>query len=110
MGQHWNEDGFKKYRNDIIQTNKEIKSHFERAYKFIGAAKSIHDDWSNYNKKSLDYSKLAALEEDLKDKILSKYNITSLGKERHLFATAFTPNGIVTFIDNYVKIAKRYMY
>lgn len=100
MGQHWNEEGFKKYRNDILKTNQEIKSHFERAYKFIGAARSIHDDWSNYNKKSLDYSKLAALEEDLKDKILSKYNITSLGKERHLFATAFTPNGIVTFIDN----------
>lgn len=100
MGQHWNEEGFKKYRIDLVKTNKEIKNSFERAYKFIGAAKLIHDDWSNYNKKSLDYSKLAALEEDLKCKILSKYDVTSLGDERHLFATAFTPNGIVTFIDN----------
>lgn len=100
MGQHWNEKGFENYRTELIETNKEIKNTFERAYKFIGAAKLIHDDWSIYNKKSLDYSKLAALEEDLKNKILSKYDIASLGKERHLFATAFTPNGIVTFIDN----------
>jgi hypothetical protein len=100
MGQHWNENGFKKYRIELIETNKEIRNTFERAYKFIGAAKFIHDDWSNYNKKSLDYSKLAALEEDLKNKILSKYNVSSIGKERHLFATGFTPNGIVTFIDN----------
>lgn len=100
MGQHWNERGFEKYRTELIETNKEIKNTFERAYKFIGAAKLIHTDWSTYNKKSLDYSKLAALEEDLKNKILSNYDIASLGKERHLFATAFTPNGIVTFIDN----------
>lgn len=99
-GHHWNEKGFNKYRIELIETNKEIKNTFERAYKFIGAAKFIHDDWSTYNKKSLDYSKLAALEEDLKNKILSKYNIGTIGKERHLFATAFTPNGIVTFIDN----------
>jgi len=100
IGQHWNEQGFEKYRKELIETNTEIKNTFERAYKFIGAAKLIHDDWSTYNKKALDYSKLAALEEDLKNKILSKYDIASLGKERHLFATAFTPNGIVTFIDN----------
>lgn len=100
MGEHWNEDGFKKYRNNIISTNNEIKNTFARAYKFIGAAKLIHDDWSNYNKTALDYSKLSALEEDLKNKILSKRDIASFGEERHLFATAFTPNGIVTFIDN----------
>ncbi|MDW8800051.1 PRK06851 family protein [Clostridium sp. A1-XYC3] len=100
MGQHWNEDGFKKYREDIIKTNKQIKGRFQRAYKFIGASKLIHDDWSNYNKTALDRSKLAVLQEDLKNKILSNYEIASIGAERHLFATAFTPNGIVTFIDS----------
>lgn len=100
MGEHWDEDGFKKYRENIIKTNKQIQDTFKRAYKFIHAAKLIHDDWSNYNKNTLDYSRLVSLEEDLKNKILSNYDITNVGDERHLFATAFTPNGIVTFIDN----------
>lgn len=100
MGAYWNEDGFKKYREDIIKTNRQIQDTFKRAYKFIHASKLIHDDWSNYNKNALDYSKLGSLEEDLKNKILSDCPISSVGTERHLFATAFTPNGIVTFVDN----------
>lgn len=99
MGAHWNEEGFKKYRENIIKTNKQIQATFQRAYRFIGAAKLVHDDWSNYNKVFLDYSKLASLEEDLKSKILSQYEPTNIGSERHLFATAFTPNGIITFMD-----------
>lgn len=100
MGQHWNEDGFKKYRKEIIQTNRQIKNRFERAYRFIGAAKLVHDDWSNYYRISLNKSKLAVLQEDLKSKILQNHEVREMGTERHLFATAFTPNGIVTFIDS----------
>ncbi len=100
MGEHWNEEGFKQYRYSIIQTNKKIKNTFERAYKFIGAAKLIHDDWSDFNSQSLDQSKLLLLEEDLKNKIFINSPIKVLGTDRHLFATAFTPNGIVTFIEN----------
>lgn len=100
LGQYWDEEGFKKYKEDIIKITKEIKGTFERAYRFIGASKLVHDDWSNYNKGALDYSKLAILQEDLKRKILSDKDVSTIGAERHLFATAFTPNGIVTFIDN----------
>lgn len=100
MGEYWYEDGFKKFRKNIIETNKQIQNTFKRAYKFINAAKLIHDDWSNYNKNALDYSRLALVEEDLKNKLLSDYDFTNMADERHLFATAFTPNGIVTFIDN----------
>ncbi|WP_243187038.1 ATPase [Clostridium muellerianum] len=100
MGQHWNEEGFKQYRSSIIETNKEIKNTFERAYRFIKASKLIHDDWSNFNKTALDYSKILLLEDDLKDKIFSNSLSKALGSDRHIFATAFTPNGIVTFIEN----------
>ncbi len=100
MGQHWNEEGFKQYRASIIETNKEIKNTFERAYRFIKASKLIHDDWSNFNKMALNSSKLLLLEEDLKDKIFSNSLPKTLGNDRHIFATAFTPNGIVTFIEN----------
>lgn len=100
MGQHWNEEGFKQYKKSIIETNKEIKNTFERAYSFLKASKLIHGDWSNFHRNALSSSKLLLLEEDLKDKVFSNSLCKTLGSDRHIFATAFTPNGIVTYIEN----------
>lgn len=102
LGDCWNEDGFKKFRKNIIDTNKEIGKIFKRAYRFLGAAKAVHDDWCNYNNEALNPVKLNKLKEELKDKILIS-PVSGLGRERHLFATAFTPNGIVTYVDTIVK-------
>lgn len=98
MGDCWNEEGFKKYRKNIIEHNKEVGKTFKRAYRYIGAARIVHDDWSAYNSEALNISKLNGLKEELKEKILQGPVLHS-GTDRHLFATAFTPDGIVTFID-----------
>lgn len=103
MGQCWNEEGFKNHRRTIIDINKEVGKTFRRAYRYLGAAKMVHDDWSNFNNEALNISKLNALKEDLKEKILGKSPITRQGFDRHLFATAFTPNGIITFVDTLYK-------
>ncbi len=100
LGQHWSEEGFKQYKKSIIETNKEIKNTFERAYSFLKASKLIHDSWSNLNRNAISCSKLLLLEEDLKSKIFSNSLCKILGSDRHIFATAFTPNGIITFIEN----------
>lgn len=102
LGDCWNEDGFKRFRKNIIDTNKEIGKIFKRAYRFLGAAKAVHDDWTNYNNEALNTVKLNKLKEDLKDKLFTS-PVDGYGKDRHLFATAFTPNGIVTYIDTIVK-------
>jgi Cdc6-like AAA superfamily ATPase len=98
MGECWNEEGFKKYRKNIIDTNKEIGKIFRRAYRFFGAAKAVHDDWTNYNNEALNPAKLNKLKEELKEKIFSG-PVGGFGSERHLFATAFTPNGVVTYVE-----------
>lgn len=99
MGDCWNEEGFKRFRKNIIDINKEVGKTFRRAYRFIGAAKAVHDDWSSFNNEALSNSKLNKLKEELKSKILTT-PVSSSGMERHLFATALTPNGIVTYVDN----------
>jgi len=99
LGECWNEDGFKESRNNIIEINKQVGKKFKRAYKFIGAAKLIHDDWCSYYNDSINYSQLNILSEHLKEKIFTK-QIGELGLDRHLFATAFTPAGIITFIED----------
>jgi Cdc6-like AAA superfamily ATPase len=98
MGDNWNEPGFKQYRKNIIEINKEVGKTFKRAYKYISAAKLVHDDWSNLNAEALNLSKLSKFKEDMKDQLF-KTPLSSYGYDRHLFATAFTPNGIVTFVD-----------
>lgn len=98
MGQCWNEEGFKHFRRNIIDINKEVGRTFRRAYRYIGAAKLVHDDWSNFNSEALNISKLNNLKEELKDKILTT-PVSHSGFDRHLFATAFTPDGIVTYVD-----------
>ncbi|MCY6483263.1 ATPase [Clostridium aestuarii] len=106
MGECWNENGFKDCRNKIISINKQVGKTFKHAYHYIGAAKTIHDDWSSYNTQALNLSKLNNLKEELKNKILTNFKVSTMGNSRHLFATAFTPNGIVTYIDSIYRDCK----
>lgn len=86
----------------IINVNKEIGKNFKRAYKFLGAAKGVHEDWSTLNSEALNSLKLTSIIEDLKNKIFTKKG-NGYGNDRHLFATAFTPNGIISFADGLSK-------
>lgn len=99
MGDCWREEGFNANRKNIIEINKEISNTFKRSYKLLGAAKCVHDDWSNCNSESLDLSQISILKDYIKNKIFTN-PLTQRGIDRHLFATAFTPDGIVTFVDN----------
>ena len=87
------------HKKEIIALNREISKNFKRAYRFLGSAKSIHDDWSSLNYESLDSNKIYNLIEKLKNNIF-KVDKFGYGNERHLFATAITPDGIITYADS----------
>ncbi|WP_392486102.1 PRK06851 family protein [Haloimpatiens sp. FM7315] len=97
--EYWDTKSLERNKDSIINVNKNISNTFKRAYKYINAAKLIEDSWYKLNLEALDISKINLLKENLKNEIL-KNNIGTIGKERHLFATAFTPKGIVTYINN----------
>lgn len=86
-----------KNKKEIIKLNKEIGKSFKKAYRFLGAAKSVHEDWSILNSECLNPFAVS----DLIDKISSSLPIdsskTTYGNDRHIFSTAFTPDGIVSF-------------
>lgn len=88
-----------KNKREILNTNKEISKNFKKAYRFLGSAKGIHEDWSLLNNESLDNHKVTDLINELKSKILTSSK-SSFGKDRHLFSTAFTPNGIISYNKN----------
>lgn len=102
MGDALNMDFLSSYKKDIININKDIGKCFKRSYRYLGAAKSIHDDWSSLNYESLDSNKISNLIENLKSNIF-KNDIAGYGNDRHLFATAITPDGIMSYADDLSK-------
>lgn len=100
LGQCWNEDGIKNHKVEIMDIAKTLSENYKRIYRYLRSAKEIHEDWSSFNLQSMDSNKLLTFKEDLKSKVLKGTDIGVLGKDRHLFATGITPQGIVTYIES----------
>ena len=102
MGECWNADGFKESHDNIIDCNKRVGNLFKAAYRYIGAAKLVHDDISTMNSSCLSLNKVNVLQANLANKIFTT-PVSNLGNERHMFATALTPNGVITYIENLIQ-------
>ena len=102
VGKYWDETKIKEQKDLIMSISKDVSMCFKRAYKYLSAARVVHEDWSSLNNAALNLSKINLLKEDFKNKLLPM-PICELGTVRHLFATAFTPSGIVTFVDTLYK-------
>lgn len=82
-------------KNEIMEVQKNISNNFKRAYMFLAAAKEVHNDWTNLNASALNACNISIITESIKNEIFTNKSFV-YGKERHLFATAFTPSGIIT--------------
>lgn len=98
LGKYWNEDKIRSHKENIMDISKEVSIYFNRAYKYLRASRVVFEDLESLNKLALNVSKLNLIKEDLKNKLLPM-PISNIGTSRHLFATAFTPTGIETFVD-----------
>lgn len=92
-----------KNKKEIIKVNKEIRKSFKRAYRFLGAAKSIHEDWSILNSESLNNFAVSDLIETIFLSLPIDSSKIGYGNDRHIFSTAFTPNGIISFNEDLSK-------
>ncbi|EJP6472165.1 PRK06851 family protein [Clostridium sp. L74] len=101
LGDLLDENKLKKHKNEIIKISNEISQTFKRAYRYLNAAKAIHEDWSVLNCNAKNHGNLYKLERELKTNLFKEniYN-DSIGKKRHLFISAITPEGIVTHTDS----------
>lgn len=104
FGTSLNKEGLSIEKNNILNTNKDISNTFKRSYRYLESARSIIKDWTECNKNSLNMNKLILLKNDLNSKIFNKIgHINEYKEPRHLFATAFTPNGIISYIENIIE-------
>jgi len=101
LGEFWQADALKNNREGIIKSIDDNSKIYKRVYKYLAAAKLIHDDIEWIYNEAIDYNamknKLSSLINGLN--IESKQKVSS---QRHLFGSAYTHKGHIHFADTYI--------
>ncbi len=118
LGDFWDEKGVLHHREAILKSNREISRLFRRAYSYLAAAKLFLDEIEGYyiennalNEVGLDKVALQLNKEIFQDRINDRIeNEPVIRRERHLFATAITPAGPVSYLESLISnIKKKYI-
>ncbi|GFN23525.1 hypothetical protein [Thermanaeromonas sp. C210] len=98
LGDFWDEEQMRQHKEEILEANARVKRLFRIAYSALKEAKVIRDEWEDYvaecTNQALVNRAEARLLEAVFDGVAARYDRPP--KARHLFATAITPEGIVT--------------
>ncbi len=101
FGEFWNDKGIRIHKDEIIETNKKVSHIFARAYKYLKAANAIYEDSALIYKKALSRGEVNYYTSKLIETIFKDMKLTKeQGKERALFASAITPNGLCHYLDD----------
>ncbi len=107
LGDFWNEAGMIAHRDSILKANREISRLYRRAYRYLAAAKLFIDEIEDYYRENnaLDTAGLDKLALQVTNDIFNGSVNELIGKqrERHLFATAITPDGPVSYLETIVE-------
>ena len=113
LGDHWNLEGLRTHKTQILACNKEVGRLFNRAYIYLSGAKIFLDEVKFYYKGTGAFDvgafdkKILELTHDIFE---GKPRHTDCPKERHLFATAITPKGPESHLESIVgHLNKRYI-
>lgn len=104
FGDFWNEKGFAIERETIINFNKEVKGYFNSSYHYLMSAKEMQDDIEIAVEEAVDKIKFSKLLLNLKAELTDNIQASGqAGKERHLFDSAITPDGLWDYIETIIK-------
>lgn len=103
LGDYWNENGLRARKRDIIECNHEITGCFQSAFRFLKAAQAVYEDWERANMEAMNFGRANRKADDLLREIYGQARVsTRVGRERHLFASAITPDGMKNYLDTIV--------
>ncbi len=109
LGEYWNEEALKENRAEIVASTEHNGKIYKRVYKFLAAAKIIHDDieWI-YQEATNPLKTKEELSQFIKKIIKGTKKQEKLPLERHLFGSAYTYFGHIhhreTYLDDMKKI------
>jgi len=101
LGEYWNKEHIQKYRDTIINCNKELKKLYASSYRFLSAAKQVQDDLESLIGDDYDWTGYNSIVTEYKSSILNPLEpIKKQGKSRHLFHSSINSAGRVDYIEN----------
>lgn len=110
LGDFWDEEGMRENRNDIEDAGREIALTFARAYRYLKAAKQFQDDNTAIYGNAVDGAVKHRVAAELSAGIFSEPPACSKeGRDRRLFASAITPDGLFNYLDTVVTTGRVYI-
>lgn len=99
LGDYWNEAGIRRGKHEILALNREVGRLFSRAYRYLKAAKVIHDGLESIYSEALDCGLANQMAASLCQTIIEEQPVSPKpGKIRKLFISAITPDGFLNYL------------
>lgn len=109
LGKFWNEEGIRKNKDKILKDKQEIRQLFDRSYRYLKSAASIYEDSTAIYSRIVNPAKINQAASELIADIFGSSGVAlKEGKQRYLFASAITPDGLKNFIDTIITVNKIY--
>lgn len=99
MGECWDREGIAKSKTQIIECNRQISHMFQRAYRYLRAAKEMYDDVSFIHTLARNDTAIEIEFEALLIEFAEIPFAKAPGFCRKLFASAISPDGLVDYLD-----------
>ena len=110
LGDYWDEEGMRRHRDEILKTNKQVGRLFTRAYKYIKAAAFIQEDMAEIYGRAVNKAAVNRAAAELIKNLFGDIPIASEeGRQRHLFASAISPKGLVNYLDSLLTTDRVYV-
>jgi hypothetical protein len=103
LGDFWDESAMRAKRQKIQEVNREVGRLFERAYRFLRAARAVYDDIEAANMEGMNFGFANKIGDHLLRELFAGIHVSPLvGRQRHLFASANTPKGVVHYLPTII--------
>ncbi|SET42379.1 hypothetical protein SAMN05660297_02367 [Natronincola peptidivorans] len=111
LGEYWQEEGLREKRKEIIESIDENGKIYKRVYKYLAAAKLIHDDMEWTYNQAMDFLKVNQLTKKVIERFFRDIKEQDkIAAERHLFGSAYTHLGHIDFAETYIGDIKNIYY
>lgn len=103
LGENWDRTLLVDNKKEIAALTRANKQAYQRAYRYLRAAEEMEELWAAINSQSVDQDRVNKAREQLIELFGSIRLGRAIGRERHAFATAITPQGVVSHIEELVE-------
>jgi hypothetical protein len=111
LGEYWSEEALAGKRTEIMRINSEIKFFFQRAYRYLKAAYHIYEDSSALYGSAMNRAGLSSIAAEFTGILFDMLPIAERpGRRRCLYASAITPDGLVSYVDDLMTLDNIYVF